>query len=300
MAYGSTCTMNKISVTSITACLLFTWLTTPQTAAQEADTAHAQLRSNVSFSQVLEVPFAKSDQRAFYGEAEMQFVETWQAKEHQVTTPLIIVIHGGCWLNAYAIDHTYAMNTALRDAGFEVWGIEYRRIGDTGGGWPGSLTDIQAGLQHITKATGGAKALAQRDVTLLGHSAGGHLALLAAAQNAAIVDRTVGLAPITDISTYAQGDNGCQQAAQQFMADAEPSAWQQADPIQQAPQVATYLFHGEQDSIVPLQQSRDYAQQYDAVSVNWLEGAGHFDMIDPYSQAWLTIVQELKQLSAPK
>lgn len=254
-------------------------------------------RSNVSFSDVLKVPFAEPDQRLVYGETPEQFVVKWQPTETQSTTPIIVTIHGGCWLNAYAIDHTYAMNSALRDAGFEVWSLEYRRVGDGGGGWPGSFTDIQQGLAHIIAANGGATALAKRDVTLMGHSAGGHLALLAAQQHTAIVDRVVGLAAIADLPTYARGDNSCQQAASSFMESADDTAWHAANPIANAPKVPSYLFHGDADTIVPQQQSTAYAT-FENVHLQWLEGAGHFDLIDPHSRAWLTIVTKLQQLSA--
>ncbi len=254
-------------------------------------------RSNVSFSDVLAAPFAEPDQRIFYGDSPIQFVENWQALERQSSAPIILSIHGGCWLNAYAIEHTYAMNTALRDAGFDVWSLEYRRVGDDGGGWPGTFNDIQNGLVTIAAQYGGEQALAQRDVTLIGHSAGGHLALLAGQQQAALIDRIVGLAAITDIRAYAAGENSCQQVGNRFMQGADENAWTAANPAEQPLQVDTYLFHGDADNIVPLAQSRDFAA-HEQVEVVWLKGAGHFDVIDPQSRAWLTILNELKQLSA--
>ncbi|MBG22720.1 MAG: alpha/beta hydrolase [Idiomarinaceae bacterium] len=254
-------------------------------------------RSNVSFSDVLAVPFANPDQRIHYGDSPLQFAEHWQVDKRQSSAPIILSIHGGCWLNAYAIEHTYAMNTALRDAGFEVWSLEYRRVGDDGGGWPGSFTDIQNGLVTIAAQYGGEQALAQRDVTLIGHSAGGHLALLAGQQATELVDRIVGLAAITDIKAYAAGENSCQQAGKRFMEGADDQAWKAANPAEQAAHPATYLFHGDADSIVPLTQSREFATR-EQVEVVWLEGAGHFDVIDPQSRAWLTILNKLKQLSA--
>ncbi|WP_258808366.1 S9 family peptidase [Pseudidiomarina sp. CB1] len=293
--------MKKLSAYHITASVLLFALVSlsPAAAAILDPTAHdAQpRRSNVSFNDVLKVPFSKPDQRNYYGEAPIQFVERWQTSKDQSSTPVIISIHGGCWLNAYAIDHTYAMNSALREAGFEVWALEYRRVGDTGGGWPGTFIDVQQGLARIVAEFGGEQAFAQRDVTLMGHSAGGHLALLAAQQNTQLVDRVVGLAAITNLHTYAQGENGCQQAGKSFMEGADAAAWQAANPATMAPAQSVYLFHGDADSIVPPQQSRTYAK-HDNVHLQWLAGAGHFDVIDPQSHAWLTIVTQLKELSA--
>lgn len=261
------------------------------------NTAFAQqLRSNVSFSDVLAVPFAKPEQRVAYGESPLQFVEHWQTPKHSPSTPIILSIHGGCWLSAYSIEHTYAMNSALRDAGFDVWSVEYRRVGDTGGGWPGSFADIQQSLLAVAAEYGGKQALAERDVTLLGHSAGGHLALLAGHQRAELIDRVVGLAAISDINAYTAGDNSCQQAGKRFMQDADSDAWYAANPMLQPVVTPTYLFHGDADSIVPPAQSRAFAE-HEQVDVVWLEGAGHFDLIDPQSRAWLTIVSQLQQLS---
>lgn len=292
--------MKKLSAIpiSVAALCVAIHLSSAMAIAFDVTTADSsQLRSNVSFSDVLTVPYAKPDQRSSYGSAPTQFVEQWQVSERQSTTPVIILIHGGCWLNAYAIDHTYAMNSALREAGFEVWALEYRRIGDDGGGWPGTFTDIQTGINHVADQYGGMDALSSRDVTLVGHSAGGHLALLAAQHTPQVIDRVVGLAAITDLATYAAGDNGCQQAGKQFMNAANSAAWQAANPASHPPSTPIYLFHGEADTIVPQQQARTYAD-YDHVQLRWLAGAGHFDLIDPQSRAWLTILNELQQLSA--
>lgn len=279
-------------------CLTLATLTASFSDSPLASTEPATaLRSNVSFNDVLKVPFAKPDSRIAYADASVQFVDHWQAHADHASTPVLISIHGGCWLNAYAIDHTYAMNSALRDAGFAVWSIEYRRIGDDGGGWPGTFDDVQAALTRVADEYGGADAFKQRDVTLIGHSAGGHLALLAAAQNPQLIDRVVGLAAITDIATYAAGENSCQQAGKSFMAQASTESWQLANPAQQELTVPAYLFHGDADRIVPQQQSAGFAEQKKA-SVEWLEGAGHFDVIDPKSRAWLTIVTKLKALSS--
>lgn len=289
--------LSAIPISVATLCVAVQ-LSSAQAITFDGTTAESsQLRSNVSFSEVLTVPYAKPDQRSSYGSAPTQFVEQWQSTDRQSTTPVIIMIHGGCWLNAYAIDHTYAMNSALREAGFEVWALEYRRIGDEGGGWPGTFTDIQTGLNHVAGQYGGDAALAKRDVTLVGHSAGGHLALLAAQQTPELIDRVIGLAAIADLPTYAEGDNGCQQAGKQFMNTADSTAWQAANPASQPPETPVYLFHGEADTIVPQQQSRTYAE-YEQVQLRWLAGAGHFDLIDPQSRAWLTILDELQQLSA--
>ncbi|AGH46129.1 alpha/beta hydrolase family protein [Paraglaciecola psychrophila] len=66
--------------------------------------------------------------------------------ENKHANPLVILIHGGCWLRAYDIQHTFALNIGLAQAGFNVWSLEYRRSGDIGGGWPSSYDDVKAGI----------------------------------------------------------------------------------------------------------------------------------------------------------
>ena len=65
--------------------------------------------------------------------------------------PLVILIHGGCWLNSFDVNHSRPLATALSQAGFAVWSLEYRRTGDPGGGWPGTLEDIQLALTQLER-----------------------------------------------------------------------------------------------------------------------------------------------------
>ena len=65
--------------------------------------------------------------------------------------PLVILIHGGCWLNSFDVNHSRPLATALNQEGFAVWSLEYRRTGDSGGGWPGTLEDIQLALSQLER-----------------------------------------------------------------------------------------------------------------------------------------------------
>ena len=95
--------------------------------------------------------------------------------------------------------------------GYDVWVPEYRRVGDEGGGWPGSLEDIVAAVEFVTDKTG-------QPPILVGHSAGGHLALRAA-QTGLAIDGVVGLAPITDLVSYGAESGSCQSMVAPFMGD---------------------------------------------------------------------------------
>ena len=95
--------------------------------------------------------------------------------------PLVVVVHGGFWLAAYDLQLLRPLCDALCASGYATWNIEYRRIGDAGGGWPGTFLDVAAAADHV-RGLASAHHLDLRQVTSLGHSAGGHLALWLAAR----------------------------------------------------------------------------------------------------------------------
>ncbi|MDX1705578.1 alpha/beta hydrolase [Pseudidiomarina sp.] len=227
-----------------------------------------------------------------YGPDALQYAELW-LPEQADAVPVVAFIHGGCWLNAYDIAHTRPFTTALADAGFAVWSIEYRRTGDAGGGWPGSYEDIQAALAMLAKQQNPQLDLSR--VALLGHSAGGHLALLAGTNAPAQldVDAVIGLAAITDLPAYARGDNSCESVTAAFMGglpDAIPALYQQANPAAQQAHPQTILIHGRADKIVSAEQA-----QLEGATTVWVEDAGHFDMIHPGAPVWQQIVDVLEK-----
>ena len=260
--------------------------------------------SNVSYSSVTALEFKNADFKLSYGHDPLQYGLLWlppDASKVDTTTlrdiksqedfPLIVLIHGGCWLNAYDIKHTYALSTALAAAGYAVWSLEYRRTGDVGGGWPGSLTDVQAGIAYIDKLETYSVNLSK--VVLTGHSAGGHLALLAGAKNRSIL-AVIGLAAITDIEKYSRGDNSCQSATSQFMAgsyDEKTSEYDSANPFKQTLHINSLLLQGDADVIVPMEQATQSLLLFKI-----LEGTGHFDWIHPHTQAFETLLLSLQNI----
>ncbi|MGE4630108.1 MAG: alpha/beta hydrolase, partial [Pseudohongiellaceae bacterium] len=100
-----------------------------------------------------------------------------------------------------------AGGAALASAGYAVWSLEYRRTGDSGGAWPGTFNDVVAGINKATDLA--PYGVTTEHLALLGHSAGGHLAVLAGARSELLEvepDLVVGLAAITDIVSYSLGD----------------------------------------------------------------------------------------------
>jgi len=236
----------------------------------------------VSFKAVTELPFVEPSKKIAYGDEPLQFGWFWPAQK-TTQAPLVVIVHGGCWLNAFGVDHTFPMATALAQDGHPVWSLEYRRTGDDGGGWPGSFDDIKLALAQLTHVL--PKDINTQELVLMGHSAGGHLALLAATENTELdIKHLIGLAAITDISRYALGSNSCQQATPQFMSgmpNERPQAYVAANLIYKKLPANTVLFQGQADQIVPEIQS-----QLPDVTTEVVMSAGHFDWIHPGSPAF--------------
>jgi len=257
--------------------------------ASQTNIQYPQVTSQVSYQSVTQLPFRKADARISYGSDQLQFGLLWYGRSNK-PKPLVVLIHGGCWLNAFGVDHSQAMATALSQAGYPVWSLEYRRTGDPGGGWPGSLNDIILALNQLSLLHG--HDIQTDQVVLLGHSAGGHLALLAANEMPAINwHKIIGLAAITDVSRYALGSNSCQQATAKFMAGLpheQADAYQQANLLYRKLSNQVVLLHGDADQIVPELQSKLFATANEV-----LAGAGHFDWIHPGSPAFELLLNRL-------
>jgi acetyl esterase/lipase len=257
-----------------------------------AEYSYPEVGSDVSYDEVLALPWRDSDSLFSYGQDPFQFGRLWRPAVDEDRGATVVLIHGGCWLNSFDMRHSYALATALAEAGYTVWSLEYRRTGDEGGGWPGSFEDVQAGINHLRQI---ADVSLQR-IALLGHSAGGHLALLAGARQeelAVELDLVLGLAAITDVIAYAGGDNSCQQATAGFMRgspEQRQADYRQANPASHGLHEGTVLLHGDRDAIVPLQQ----AELLDAELLR-SPGAGHFDWTHPGTAAFRQLLQVLAE-----
>ncbi|BDX07438.1 alpha/beta hydrolase [Planctobacterium marinum] len=248
----------------------------------------------VPYKTVLEYPFRQADKKLFYGEDALQFIEAWTIETGKAGSGShngdIIFIHGGCWLSAYDIAHSRAFTSALADTGYRVWSLEYRRTGDEEGGWPESFFDIQQAINYLQDEQG----ITLSETVIMGHSAGGHLALLAG-QNGHRFKAVVGLAAIVDLEAYALGENSCQSATAMFMGDLPseaPALYRAANPKSQPMPANTTLIFSQQDGIVPASQ----VDGVQAVQLLELQEAGHFDFIYPKSKAWQVIQDTLKSL----
>lgn len=243
---------------------------------------------NVTFEQVQTLPYREPDATVTYGDKELQYGLLW-VTDTNANAPLVILIHGGCWLNSFDVNHSRPLATALNHSGFAVWSLEYRRTGDPGGGWPSTLEDIQLALSQLELLSSYPIDLSR--VAVAGHSAGGHLALMAGA-DLTPVKAVIGLAAIVDMETYSKGTNSCQTAGPAFIGvslDDGPELYALANPVKQALNPTSMLLHGDNDEIVPL----DHFPQ-DLLPLSIVAGAGHFDWIHPGTPAYHMFLSTLK------
>ena len=164
-------------------------------------------RMNVSWREIEALPPDIADHSISYGSDDLQFGEL-RLPETPGPYPVIVLIHGGCWLNQFSLDHVSAVSRALANQGHAVWTPEYRRVGDAGGGWPGTFEDIARSVAALQ----GMALWHQLDLSrliVMGHSAGGHLALWLAAQGNLLLRGVVSLAGICDLLAYERLGNDC-------------------------------------------------------------------------------------------
>lgn len=263
---------------------------------------------DVSFEQVMALNSEPDDSlKLAYGSEALQYGRLYlpeqnETQGHQTYAPLVIFIHGGCWLNAYGIEHSVAFSQSLAQQGFAVWSLEYRRTGDAGGGWPGSFNDILKGVSFAQSFKDYPIDLS--NIVLTGHSAGGHLALLASAPERGLfkgdarLKGVIGLAAIVDVVAYSKGTNSCQTAAVDFFggnAEQMPDAYELGSPLTSSLPANTLLLQGDVDSVVDRNQAIASGLKYKVVS-----GAGHFDWIHPGTTAYQTFLATLhERVSTP-
>ncbi|MEH0936844.1 alpha/beta hydrolase family protein [Micromonospora psammae] len=254
---------------------------------------------------VLIRPAPPADLTVAYGAHPDQVADLRRPAGDGPARPLVAVLHGGFWRAEYDRAHTGPLAAALAGLGWPVAQLEYRRTGQPGGGWPGTLTDVLAGVAALPELA--ARALPGRVAAgpplLLGHSAGGHLALYAAAHAPAAVRGVLALAPVADLAeAYRLDLDGGAVAALLGGGPAEhPDRYATTDPRALVPlRTRTVILHGVLDRQVPIALSRSYAAAAQAagseVTLVELPECEHFGLIDPLSAAWPQVRGALQSL----
>lgn len=240
---------------------------------------------------ILTAPPPPADARISYGSDANQFGEIRLPKT-KGTFPVVMNIHGGFWRAQYDLAHAGHLCAALTAKGLATWNVEYRRVGNHGGGWPGTFEDIRNAYRFISQIAGKYHLDAEK-VLVMGHSAGGELALCLAAHEATL-KRVVSLAGVVDLQ-QAWELHLSKDAVVEFLGGKPNEVrehYREADPMKiSIPRATTqWLIHGAEDDVVPANFSRNYTEQKKqrGEDVHYLEisTAGHYDLIDPHSRAW--------------
>lgn len=231
---------------------------------------------------LMELPPVPPDRTLRYGGHPSQLVDCYGAGP-----PRLAVLHGGFWREAYDRTHLTPFAAALAGYGLPVALIEYRRTGG-GSGHPQTFADIGAALETVTAAAGGR-------VVLAGHSAGGQLALWAAARHPRRLRHTVAVAPVADLARAAELGLGGGAVVAFLGAD-----WRRllpdADPLRLPPGGPVTLMHGTADAQVPLELSLNYTDRHPGQLLR-LPGVGHYAPFVPQTAAFTTLALALRNLT---
>ena len=255
-------------------------------------------------------------ERIAYGREPSQFGELW-LPFGSAPAQVAVLVHGGCWQSVYGLDLMDPMAADLYRQGIAVWNIEYRRLGEAGGGYPGTFLDVGQAIDAL-RGLPQRPRLDLRRIVAIGHSAGGHLALWAAARHrlpqgtplaASDPQRIAGvvtLAGINDLAAYRANGPACGGAptidALTGARDRPPgTALADTSPPALLPiGVRQVVASGNTDGIVPARFGHEYAalaqRAGDPVEVLELPG-DHFALIDPGSSAWTTLRAKIMQLT---
>jgi acetyl esterase/lipase len=225
--------------------------------------------------------------------------------------PVMVLIHGGSWQARYGRVFMRGLVSDLHRRGWATWNIEYRRLGN-GGGWPHTFADVAGAIDYL--ATLDAPLDLER-VTLLGHSAGGQLALWAASRErlpegapgarngipALRPCRVISQAGVADLGgAYRLWRGGAVRALMGGSPEEYPDRYAVADPIRLVPTgVPALLVHGSADETVSIQLSRNYeraasgaGEQVELVEIEG-EAGRHRAHLNPLGAAWAAVTERL-------
>ena len=245
-----------------------------------------------------------ADLRLAYSSGPNQFLDLRVPKEKsQQPWRLVINIHGGFWRAKYNLEHAGHLCAALTAKGVATANLEYRRVGNAGGAWPGTFEDIRSAYQFMVQSAG-KHHFDPKTLVVMGHSAGGQLALCLAAHEPSVT-RVVSLAGVVDLQrTYELHLSN--DAVVEFLRGTPrdvPDHYREADPMQLSiPHARQWLIHGANDDTIPPEFSRDYVagkkNKKEDAHLTEIQGADHFDLIDPQSKAWSQVERTVIQLAA--
>jgi acetyl esterase/lipase len=235
--------------------------------------------------------------------------------------PLVVFFHGGWWKSEYDLGYAGYLSAALKKDGIATWSVEYRRVGNPGGGWPGTFQDVAAGYDFVANLAKSYPVDLSRVITM-GHSAGGHLAFWVAGRHH--IDRTseicqpqpqvplhgaISLAGAVDLrltidlsgnSTFAH-DKQEVFALMGSLPEDLPERYKAANPGNLLPfHVPQLLVQGTEDDQIPPELPERWAEMArrlgDTATVNMVPSADHLDVVDPESRAWARVRDGVRKM----
>jgi acetyl esterase/lipase len=234
--------------------------------------------------------------------------------------PVVILIHGGCWTAEFStIGVMGPMADALKAKGIATWNIEYRRLPQAGSGWPGTYLDVGRGVDYL-RTIAVENHLDLTRVVVVGHSAGGHLAMWVAARSRLPkvspvylsdplpIRGVIDLAGTADMEAFIPLEqHGCAGAVVEQMLGGKPDEvadhYAQASAIKMLPLgVPQILVWGQRDDIAPISLGETYTQTAkhsgDHARLVTLPEGGHFEIASPFSATWPAVENEILSLLA--
>jgi acetyl esterase/lipase len=255
-----------------------------------------------------------------YGPGEKQFGDLYLPSEPGLR-PVILLVHGGAWQSAATVESTQAAAIELAKLGYAVWNIEYRALGDDGGGFPGTFADVGAGTDALRKLAR-THPLDLSCVVAVGHSAGGHLAMWIAgrkrlprsspvhASTPLPIRGVVDLAGPPDLRTGHDLSNAAAgEGAIETLIGADrrgfDAALKDTSPAELLPfGIRQILLFGGQDTVVPAEQGaifqRNAAARGEKVDLRIVAGAEHTDFIAPWTGAWKESLKAIADICATR
>ncbi|MED3825046.1 alpha/beta hydrolase [Priestia flexa] len=256
----------------------------------------------------------KKEFKIYYGKHESQF-GVLRVPENKESCPVIVLIHGGFWQARYNLEENNPIAVDLTKRGFVTWNIEYRRVGEDGGGWTGTFNDVISAINYLSRIKE-SYPLDISNVTVIGHSAGGHLALwLGSRIQASSKDdrafneltfafqKVISLAGVTDLVKMwkIHEKKGMKSHVANLLGGTPVEVTERynlTSPMELLPmKVEQVLIHGELDRHVPVELSKDYynyaLEKGGNVKLVILPDIEHFKIIEPTSPAWSSVLDEL-------
>jgi acetyl esterase/lipase len=269
---------------------------------------------------ILSRPVLNADHRIHYDAGPSQFGDLW-IPQSTSPLPLVVFFHGGWWKSKYNLGYAGYLCAALKKEGIATWSVEYRRVGETGGGWPATFQDAAAGFDFAAKLAKTYPLDLSRVITM-GHSAGGHLAFWVAGRHhidplseiyqprpqvplhgTIALAGAVDLRLTADLSGYFTFAHDKQEVYNLMGGSPQdlPGRYRAGSPADLLPfHVPQVLIQGTADDQIPPDLPARWMEvarrSGDSATVKMIPSADHFDLVDPESQAWVTVRDSVRKM----